>query len=197
MTKLPQGLLPLPCPQRGTRTTLRSPPRGWRVCPWVGSSPSCPGWCPTRCWWAVGACSPGIMSHSVFSSWTGLGLTPSPPTVGLWVNTLLLHLLSVGSSCERRAPATPLRREHCSRAGVSARLPLQVCLKIPSPEQVPGGHCLLPRSHSPPFSFLQHLQRPSSTQESCPPKPPRAHELKLLVKNIRVSLLSHPGASGG
>ena len=34
-------------------------------------------------------------------------------------------------------------------------------------------------------------------QESCPPKPPRAHELKLLVKNIRVSLLSHPGASGG
>ncbi|KAM9696981.1 C2 domain-containing protein 2 isoform 1-T1 [Dama dama] len=43
---------------------------------------------------------------------------------------------------------------------------------------------------------VQHLQRTSSTQESCPPKPPRAHELKLLVKNIRVSLLSHPGASG-
>ena len=77
------------------------------------------------------------------------------------------------------------------------QLPLQVCLKIPFPEQVPGGHCLLPRSHSSPFSFLQHLQRTSSTQESCPPKPPRAHELKLLVKNIRVSLLSHPGASGG
>ncbi|TKC46010.1 hypothetical protein EI555_012552 [Monodon monoceros] len=44
---------------------------------------------------------------------------------------------------------------------------------------------------------VQHLQRTSSTQESCPPKPPRAHELKLLVKNIRASLLSHPGASGG
>lgn len=43
---------------------------------------------------------------------------------------------------------------------------------------------------------VQHLQRTSSTQESCPPKPPRAHDLKLLVKNIRVSLLSHPGASG-
>ncbi|XP_004264627.1 C2 domain-containing protein 2 isoform X2 [Orcinus orca] len=43
---------------------------------------------------------------------------------------------------------------------------------------------------------VQHLQRTSSTQESCPPKPPRAHELKLLVKNIRASLLSHPGASG-
>ncbi|XP_070322909.1 C2 domain-containing protein 2 isoform X3 [Odocoileus virginianus] len=43
---------------------------------------------------------------------------------------------------------------------------------------------------------VQHLQCTSSTQESCPPKPPRAHELKLLVKNIRVSLLSHPGASG-
>ncbi|XP_066891257.1 C2 domain-containing protein 2 isoform X4 [Kogia breviceps] len=43
---------------------------------------------------------------------------------------------------------------------------------------------------------VQHLQLTSSTQESCPPKPPRAHELKLLVKNIRASLLSHPGASG-
>ncbi|XP_057401458.1 C2 domain-containing protein 2 isoform X4 [Balaenoptera acutorostrata] len=43
---------------------------------------------------------------------------------------------------------------------------------------------------------VQHLQCTSSTQESCPPKPPRAHELKLLVKNIRASLMSHPGASG-
>ncbi|XP_073743163.1 C2 domain-containing protein 2 isoform X2 [Callorhinus ursinus] len=44
---------------------------------------------------------------------------------------------------------------------------------------------------------VQNLQRTSSTpQESCPPKPPRAHELRLLVKNIRASLLSDPGASG-
>lgn len=44
----------------------------------------------------------------------------------------------------------------------------------------------------------QTLQCTSSTaQEPCPPKPPRAHELKLQVKNIRVSLLNHPGASGG
>ncbi|GAB1300482.1 C2 domain-containing protein 2 [Apodemus speciosus] len=43
----------------------------------------------------------------------------------------------------------------------------------------------------------QTLQCPSSTaQEPCPPKPPRAHELKLQVKNIRVSLINHPGASG-
>ncbi|XP_041529226.1 C2 domain-containing protein 2 isoform X2 [Microtus oregoni] len=43
----------------------------------------------------------------------------------------------------------------------------------------------------------QTLQCISSTaQEPCPPKPPRAHELKLQVKNIRVSLLTHPGASG-
>uniref|UniRef100_A0A8C0XQ00 C2 domain-containing protein n=1 Tax=Castor canadensis TaxID=51338 RepID=A0A8C0XQ00_CASCN len=43
----------------------------------------------------------------------------------------------------------------------------------------------------------QNLQRTSSTaQESCPPKPPRAHERKLQVKNIRVSLLSNPGALG-
>ncbi|XP_012605302.2 C2 domain-containing protein 2 [Microcebus murinus] len=43
----------------------------------------------------------------------------------------------------------------------------------------------------------QSLQRaPSAAQESCPPKPPRAHELKLLVKNIRASLLNDPGASG-
>ncbi|XP_047575685.1 C2 domain-containing protein 2 isoform X2 [Lutra lutra] len=44
---------------------------------------------------------------------------------------------------------------------------------------------------------VQNLQRISSSpQESCPPKPPRAHELRLLVKNIRASLLSAPGASG-
>ncbi|KAF3816083.1 hypothetical protein GH733_016185 [Mirounga leonina] len=44
---------------------------------------------------------------------------------------------------------------------------------------------------------VQNLQRTSSTpQESCPPKPPRAHELRLLVKNIRASLLNDPGASG-
>ncbi|XP_047419682.1 C2 domain-containing protein 2 isoform X1 [Sciurus carolinensis] len=43
----------------------------------------------------------------------------------------------------------------------------------------------------------QSLQRASSTaQEPCPPKPPRAHELKLLVKNVRASLLNDPGASG-
>lgn len=41
----------------------------------------------------------------------------------------------------------------------------------------------------------QTLQCTSSTAQ-CPPKPPRAHELKLQVKNIRVSLLNHPGASG-
>lgn len=60
-----------------------------------------------------------------------------------------------------------------------------------------SGHCLFATAHRSLSSFLQHLQRTSSTQESCPPKPPRAHELKLLVKNIRASLLSHPGASGG
>ncbi|XP_021513034.1 C2 domain-containing protein 2 isoform X1 [Meriones unguiculatus] len=48
-----------------------------------------------------------------------------------------------------------------------------------------------------PVKEAQTLQCTSSTaQESCPPKPPRAHELKLQVKNIRVSLLNHPGASG-
>uniref|UniRef100_A0A3Q2HNU5 C2 calcium dependent domain containing 2 n=1 Tax=Equus caballus TaxID=9796 RepID=A0A3Q2HNU5_HORSE len=44
---------------------------------------------------------------------------------------------------------------------------------------------------------VQNLQRASrAPQESCPRKPPRAHELKLLVKNIRASLLNDPGASG-
>ncbi|XP_029794740.1 C2 domain-containing protein 2 isoform X3 [Suricata suricatta] len=43
----------------------------------------------------------------------------------------------------------------------------------------------------------QSLRHTSScTQESCPPKPPRAHELKLLVKNVRASLLHGPGAPG-
>ncbi|XP_008051054.1 C2 domain-containing protein 2, partial [Carlito syrichta] len=37
---------------------------------------------------------------------------------------------------------------------------------------------------------------PSPAQEPCPPKPPRAHELKLLVKNICASLFDDPGASG-
>uniref|UniRef100_H0WUA1 C2 calcium dependent domain containing 2 n=1 Tax=Otolemur garnettii TaxID=30611 RepID=H0WUA1_OTOGA len=41
---------------------------------------------------------------------------------------------------------------------------------------------------------LQHAA--SSAQDPCPPKPPRAHELKLLVKGIRASLLNGPGASG-
>ncbi|XP_048202162.1 C2 domain-containing protein 2 isoform X2 [Perognathus longimembris pacificus] len=36
----------------------------------------------------------------------------------------------------------------------------------------------------------------SPAQESCPPKPPRAHELRLHVKNLRASLLSHAAASG-
>ncbi|XP_036898906.1 C2 domain-containing protein 2 isoform X2 [Sturnira hondurensis] len=45
---------------------------------------------------------------------------------------------------------------------------------------------------------VQSLQRaPSASQEPCPPKPPRAHDLKLLVKNIRASLLNDPGASSG
>ncbi|XP_053773342.1 C2 domain-containing protein 2 [Desmodus rotundus] len=45
---------------------------------------------------------------------------------------------------------------------------------------------------------VQNLQRtPSTSQEPCPPKPPRAHDLKLLVKNIRASLLNDPGASLG
>ncbi|KAM9253839.1 C2 domain-containing protein 2 isoform 2-T2 [Dugong dugon] len=41
---------------------------------------------------------------------------------------------------------------------------------------------------------LQHTS--SAPQESCPPKPPRAHELKLLVRNIRASLLNDCGAPG-
>ncbi|XP_039713558.1 C2 domain-containing protein 2 isoform X10 [Pteropus medius] len=43
----------------------------------------------------------------------------------------------------------------------------------------------------------KNLQRASpAPQDPCPPKPPRAHELKLLVKNIRASLLNGAGASG-
>nr|XP_060496988.1 C2 domain-containing protein 2 [Panthera onca] len=44
---------------------------------------------------------------------------------------------------------------------------------------------------------VQNLQHTApSPQESCPPKPPRAHELKLSVNNVRASLLHDPGASG-
>lgn len=46
--------------------------------------------------------------------------------------------------------------------------------------------------------LLQDLQRASSApQDPCPPKPPRAHELKLLVRNVRASLLDGAGAPGG
>ncbi|XP_036870654.2 C2 domain-containing protein 2 [Manis javanica] len=41
---------------------------------------------------------------------------------------------------------------------------------------------------------LQHASPPP--QEPCPPKPPRAHELRLVVKNIRASLLKGAGAWG-
>ncbi|XP_068930988.1 C2 domain-containing protein 2 isoform X3 [Petaurus breviceps papuanus] len=34
------------------------------------------------------------------------------------------------------------------------------------------------------------------SQDLCPPKPPRVHKLKLLVKNIQVTLLNNPGSSG-
>ncbi|KFO28123.1 C2 domain-containing protein 2 [Fukomys damarensis] len=45
---------------------------------------------------------------------------------------------------------------------------------------------------------VENLPRTSlPTQDCCPPKPPRAHELRLQVKNIRASLLRPPGASGG
>ncbi|KAM8817538.1 C2 domain-containing protein 2 isoform 1-T1 [Rhynchonycteris naso] len=44
---------------------------------------------------------------------------------------------------------------------------------------------------------VQTLQHTSpASQEPCPPKPPRAHDLKLLVKNIQASLLNDTGASG-
>ncbi|XP_004842505.2 C2 domain-containing protein 2 isoform X2 [Heterocephalus glaber] len=46
----------------------------------------------------------------------------------------------------------------------------------------------------------QEAQLPRASppaQDCCPPKPPRAHELRLQVKNIRASLLLDPGASGG
>ncbi|XP_013001528.2 C2 domain-containing protein 2 isoform X2 [Cavia porcellus] len=43
----------------------------------------------------------------------------------------------------------------------------------------------------------QSLPRAPPAQDCCPPKPPRAHELRLQVKNIRASLLSHVRTSGG
>ncbi|KAM5281195.1 C2 domain-containing protein 2 [Ctenodactylus gundi] len=51
------------------------------------------------------------------------------------------------------------------------------------------GPCML--------QFLENLQ-PSAppAQDPCPPKPPRAHELKLLVRNIQASLLGAAAASG-
>lgn len=55
-----------------------------------------------------------------------------------------------------------------------------------------------PCRRSPFLLLLQDLQHASSApQDPCPPKPPRAHELKLLVRNVRASLLDGAGAPGG
>ncbi|XP_030771403.1 C2 domain-containing protein 2 isoform X2 [Rhinopithecus roxellana] len=51
-------------------------------------------------------------------------------------------------------------------------------------------------SASPSVVLIIKPMNVKETQESCPPKPPRAHELKLLVRNISALLLSEPGASG-
>lgn len=49
------------------------------------------------------------------------------------------------------------------------------------------------------FYFLCPLQqevRNKTLQVTSPPKPPRAHEWKLLVKNIRVTCKQEDGAAG-
>ncbi|XP_033088439.1 C2 domain-containing protein 2 isoform X2 [Trachypithecus francoisi] len=51
-------------------------------------------------------------------------------------------------------------------------------------------------SASPSVVLIIKPMNVKEAQESCPPKPPRAHELKLLVRNIGALLLSEPGASG-
>ncbi|XP_017710685.1 PREDICTED: C2 domain-containing protein 2 isoform X2 [Rhinopithecus bieti] len=51
-------------------------------------------------------------------------------------------------------------------------------------------------SASPSVVLIIKPMNVKEAQESCPPKPPRAHELKLLVRNISALLLSEPGASG-
>ncbi|XP_011724281.2 C2 domain-containing protein 2 isoform X2 [Macaca nemestrina] len=51
-------------------------------------------------------------------------------------------------------------------------------------------------SASPSVVLIIRPTNVKEAQESCPPKPPRAHELKLLVRNIGALLLSEPGASG-
>ncbi|XP_078002600.1 C2 domain-containing protein 2 isoform X1 [Phascolarctos cinereus] len=44
---------------------------------------------------------------------------------------------------------------------------------------------------------LEDVQYTSTLpQDLCPPKPPRVHKLKLLVKNIQAILLNNPGSSG-
>lgn len=154
------------------------------------------GWCMPAAWRGRPALS---------SAPAGSGVDPSPPTarfsgafssLTLCCFTCFLREAAVGE----RYPLPPWKRQLLTeQAGGEggARLPLQVLVRVPPVWQVPGGRCPFPPGHCPLCDFLQHPQRTPSTQESCPPKPPRAHELKLLVRNIRASLLSRPGASGG
>lgn len=160
------------------------------------------GWCMPAAWRGRPALS---------SAPAGSGVDPSPPTARfsgafsgrtLCCFTCFLWEVAVGE----RYPLPPWKRQLLTeQAGGDGAGRGRGWGQAPSAGSREGSSRVagawrplpLPPGHCPLCDFLQHPQRTPSTQESCPPKPPRAHELKLLVRNIRASLLSRPGASGG
>lgn len=155
------------------------------------------GCCPARCPWAVGP-QPGEGTPLSLErlAWVGCGPKASLLPVSAHNRILGGPLAEPGLFGQKRfprrgrgdaglGPSLPVGMESCYGADCRGSNGISWRPLLFSP-----GHCLL-------FFRRQHLQRASSApQESCPPKPPRAHELKLLVKNIRASLLNDPGASG-
>ncbi|EHB09639.1 C2 domain-containing protein 2 [Heterocephalus glaber] len=97
-------------------------------------------------------------------------------------------------------PCTPAAAEppRCLRLSRADLGPGHRCdeLESPSPPRTALGRCQVVKASNRDQVMRQEVPGARVT-DCCPPKPPRAHELRLQVKNIRASLLLDPGASGG
>lgn len=161
-----------------------------------GTWPLTSGWCHGRCWRAAdmpaawrgrpAPCSsrPGSAGSPGLSAAVGAGAALADPDAARF-----LFLVDVGGA-----------RQGGDAGGVAGggALPSHDKGGLSQGRRGSGLRRPRPCRRSPFLLLLQDLQRASSApQDPCPPKPPRAHELKLLVRNVRASLLDGAGAPGG